>query len=103
MKIAAVLLALAVPFGASAGQPMVSAFGSFDSGDTCYSWNGGHKSAGSFSKCSTPVIIAIAPAPTPAPLAAAPTPNPVMVPMQTCAPPPKATRHIVKKKPAVKC
>jgi hypothetical protein len=67
----------------------------------CYSWEGGHKSAGSFSKCGPRWVIAERKAPVVlAPLAAPPTPNPVMVPMQSC--PPVAVPHkrpIVKRKP----
>ena len=81
-----------------------SAQGFVDS-PTCYSWEGGRGSAGSFSKCSPELMAAAKPAPkvVPAPLAAPPTANPVMVPMQqTCAPPPKP---VVKKKrpPPPKC
>ena len=95
---ALLILALLVPFGASA-----QGFGSLDAGDTCYSWEGGHKSAGSFSKCQ-PNIRVVVQAP-PAPVAVAPqiAPSPIMMPM-TCAPEPKATRHIVRKrKPVAKC
>lgn len=88
----AFLLALALPLGAVA--QMVDE-------PVCYSWEGGHKSAGSFSKCGPRWVIAAKPAAVvPAPLAAAPTPAPMMVPMQSC--PPVAVPHkkpIVKRKP----
>jgi hypothetical protein len=68
-----------------------------DPGETCYTWEGGHKSAGSFSKCSPSVVIAAAPLPPPV------VQSPVMMPMsapvvqQTCAPAPK--KPIIRKKP----
>lgn len=85
-----------------AAIPCAKAAGFADSGVTCYSWNGGNYSSGSFSKCSDAWVVAAKPAPVvPAPLAAPPTVTPVMIPM-TCAPPPKPVLH--KKKPApVKC
>lgn len=68
---------------------------------TCYSWNGGHKSAGSFSKCSHWVVQAAAPAPAPvvvpAPVVQA---APVQV-MQSCPPPerpPIVRKHKVRPK-----
>jgi hypothetical protein len=70
---------------------------------TCYSWNGGNFSAGSFSKCHTdnwPVAVAQAKLPPPV------QPSPIMMPQSapvSCVPPP---RHIVKRKPkpkAVEC
>lgn len=72
---------------------------------TCYSWNGGHKSAGSFSKCNHWVATAPTAAPVVlAPLAAPPTVAPVMVPMQSCPPLPVPHRKpIVKRKPKVQC
>lgn len=98
MKNIALALALAVPFMASAAG--FAPLSMSDTGETCYTWEGGRGSAGSFSKCSPSVVIAQAPAP----LSAPPTVNPVMVPMQTCAlPPAKPHRRIVKKKPPVKC
>jgi hypothetical protein len=70
----------------------------------CYSWNGGHKSAGSFSKCEHWVVVA----PRPVPAVAPPTPvvaAPIM-PMvqQTCAPPPRPVirRHRPAPKPVCK-
>jgi hypothetical protein len=74
-----------------------------DTGETCYTWEGGHKSAGSYSKCNPTVVIVAAPV-VPAPLAAPPTPNAQMVPMQSC--PPIAKPHhkpIVKRKPKIQC
>jgi hypothetical protein len=97
MKAAAVLLALAVPFMASAQQ------GGFIGNDepTCYSWEGGHKSAGSFHKCGPRWVAAAKPQPVPAPFAAPPTANPVMVPMQSCPPvaTPQKKKPIIKRKP----
>lgn len=69
----------------------------------CYSWSGGHKSAGSFSKCG-PAWVAAAPAakplPVPAPMAA-----PVALPPQvSCVPPAKPIikpKH--KPKPKTQC
>ena len=71
---------------------------------TCYSWNGGNFSAGSFSKCHNDVIAIATPkaAPLPPPV----QPSPIMMPQSapvSCVPPP---RHIVKRKPkpkAVEC
>jgi len=94
-KVTFPLALLLVSFGASA--QMVDE-------PVCYSWNGGHKSAGSFSKCGPAWVVAkaappmMAPAPLPAPQIA---PSPIMMPM-TCAPEPKATKRIVKRKPAPK-
>jgi hypothetical protein len=98
MKHLAIALALAVPMAASAAgfAPLAMS----DPGETCYTWEGGHKSAGSFSKCSPSVVIAAAPLPPPV------VQSPVMMPMsapvvqQTCAPPPKPV--IRKKRPAPK-
>jgi hypothetical protein len=98
MKAAAVLLALAVPFMASA-QGLIG-----NDEPTCYSWEGGHKSAGSFHKCGPRWVAAAKPQPTPAPFAAPPTAAPVMVPMQSCAPP-AVKKPVLKKKkrPPLKC
>ena len=76
----------------AAGYPPLSMS---DSGETCYTWEGGHKSAGSFSKCSPQVAVAAAPKPVVA--------SPIMMPMSapvTCAPPPKPLVH--KKRPPPK-
>ena len=67
---------------------------------TCYSWNGGNHSSGSFIQCDTwkaPVkVAAVLPPPV--------QPSPVMMPMSapvTCAPPPKPVLH--KHKPKKQC
>jgi hypothetical protein len=52
-------VALAFPVG-------VMAQGFTDPGPTCYSWNGGHKSAGSFTQCNPelqPAYVVMAPEP----------------------------------------
>jgi len=90
-------IALAVLCGAVQAQ-------GFADEPTCYSWNGGHKSAGSFSKCPQPFVVAKAPAPPPAPVV---VPAPVVqalppVVQQTCAPPPKPVIKPKRKAP-VKC
>jgi hypothetical protein len=92
------ILALLVPFGASA-----QGFANNDMG-TCYSWNGGNHSSGSFIKCN-PELQPIKKAVVPAPLAAAPTPAPMVVPMQSCPPIEVKPRPKVMKKrpPPVKC
>jgi hypothetical protein len=67
----------------------------------CYSWAGGDKSAGSFVRCTPPLLAAAKP---PAPPAVAPAPAPVMMPMASCPPVKEpAAKKIVKRKPAVKC
>ncbi len=53
---------------------------------TCYSWNGGNFSAGSFSKCRTDVVMAAAPPPAPVAVPAQQV-APVVI-QQSCAPPP---------------
>ncbi len=96
MKYLAILLALPMMASAQGFAPMRMS----DPGDTCYTWTGGNFSAGSFSKCQPTIVIAAAPAP----LSAPPVASPVMVPMQSCPPPPpKATRHLIKKKPKIQC
>jgi hypothetical protein len=91
-----ILLALLLPLGAAAQVQM-------DDGGPCYSWQGGNYSAGSFSKCPQPLVVAKAKpvaAPLPTPQIA---PSPIMMPM-TCVPAPKATKRVVKKrKPLPKC
>lgn len=88
------LLLLALPFGASAQG--------FYESDTCYTWQGGNFSAGSFTKCNPPWIIVKAEPKVVATPVAQPViqPSPVMMPI-TCAPEPKPV--IRKKKPAKKC
>jgi len=62
------------------GSAYAQGFPSFASGDsTCYSWNGGNYSAGSFTKCTPVVLVQAKPSP---PVAApvvqqAPAPAPV--------------------------
>jgi hypothetical protein len=51
--------------------------GGFVDEPTCYSWNGGHKSAGSFSKCQPELQAWVKP----------PAPPPVAVPAVVTAPP----------------
>jgi len=72
---------------------------------TCYSWNGGHKSAGSFSKCTPELQAHVArPVPAPAPTAVVvPPPAPVApVVMQSCPPPPAPKPYLAPKKPRPK-
>lgn len=75
------LIALAILAAASAANAQ-----SFASEVTCYNWQGGDKSAGSFSKCR-PDVIAAAPAPKPVAVVApaAVAPSPVMMPV-SCPP-----------------
>jgi hypothetical protein len=94
---ATLVLVLALPFGAYAQ-------GFADNGmGTCYSWNGGNHSSGSFVKCNAelqPMEAAVAPAP----LAAAP--SPMMMPMQSCPPvvvPQRKPKVMKKRPPPVKC
>jgi hypothetical protein len=74
-----------------------------DSGETCYSWEGGHKSAGSFSKCNPAVeVVVLQPMPPPPVVAAAPLPAPMM----SCPPiaEPVPRKPIVRKpRPKVIC
>jgi hypothetical protein len=81
---------------------------------TCYSWNGGHKSAGSYSKCNPPLLpvvvqpVAVAtpvttPTATPSPVVQS---TPIMMPV--CVNPvppdkPKPKRRYYKPKPHSKC
>jgi hypothetical protein len=68
---------------------------------TCYSWEGGHKSAGSFSKCPQPWVVkkVAAPAP-PAPVVAAPVLQSNVCPPQiTVIPEPRKPKPIIKRKP----
>lgn len=98
------LLAAALALVAMVGPPIVAAQGFVDE-PLCYSWEGGHKSAGSFSKCNGPWVVAQKPKPqvvaAPAPMPQI-APSPIMMPMTTCAPPPKP---VLKKKrpPPKKC
>ena len=96
MKKLGFVLALLVPFGALASGFAPLTMG--DTGETCYSWEGGHKSAGSYSKCSPAVVVAKLPPPVVA--------SPVMMPMSapvTCAPPPKPVLRHHKPKPKPVC
>lgn len=78
---------------------------------TCYSWEGGHKSAGSFSKCGPVWVTAKAKPAPPAPVVTPiPTPQAAPVPLATpvaCTPPPKPIlkkRHKAKRRVVVpKC
>ncbi len=76
-----------------------------DEGEVCYSWEGGHKSAGSYSRCQPTVQVAvlqpIAPPPVveAAPLAA----PPVCPPQISVMPEPKKPRILRKRPPVPKC
>ncbi len=95
---------IAVAILSAAACAHAQPFQSFAGADTtCYNWNGGNFSAGSFSKCRTDVIVAAAPKAvpvTPAPVALAP--SPVMMPM-SCPPPPIVTPRKHKPKPKPVC
>jgi hypothetical protein len=68
---------------------------------TCYSWSGGNKSAGSFSKCNQWKVAAAPPAPPPPAVVAAPLmQNTVCPPHIILTPEPKKA---VKRKPLPKC
>ena len=75
-----------------------------DPGETCYSWEGGHKSAGSFSKCQPSVEVVVLNQ-LPPPVLPSPIMMPQSAPMASC--PPLPTPHkrkpIVKRKPRVQC
>ena len=75
----------------------------FQDEPTCFSWAGGHKSSGSYSKCNpdlqpvkkappvvTPVVVP--PAPVVTPVVAAPAPT------MSCPPPPAANKPVFIKK-----
>ena len=82
----------------------------FTDSPTCYSWEGGHKSSGSFSKCNTDLQPA---AKKPAPVVAALPPpvvaSPIMMPQSapqviSCAPMPKPIiKPKAKPKPKQQC
>jgi hypothetical protein len=95
---ATLVLVLALPSGAYAQ-------GFADNGmGTCYSWNGGNHSSGSFVKCNAELQPAKKAAVAPAPLAAAP--SPMMMPMQSCPPvvvPQRKPKVMKKRPPPVKC
>ena len=99
---AALILALA---GTAQAQVRVvqNAFGSFDAGDTCYQWSGGHGSAGAFSKCQPSINVAVlttTPQPAPTPVAD----SRVCPPQITVIPEPRH-KPIIKPKrpPPLKC
>jgi hypothetical protein len=103
VKHLALLGGLLVAFGANAGG--------FTDEPTCYSWNGGHKSAGSFTKCNTELQAWVKPhVPAPAPVAqAAPVQAPPIM-MPACIHPPATPvplkpkhKHKPKPKPTHKC
>ncbi len=107
-----VLLVMAVLSGGAQAQPPIG-FPAFPDQPTCYSWNGGHMSAGSFSKCPPEFLIVQVQQPAPLlpeipPLTTPPAPVVVPAPVVECpapAPiePPKPKpkrRHIV---PQPKC
>ncbi len=90
-------IALAILCGAVHAQ-------GFNDQPTCYSWEGGHKSSGSFSKCPgsiPPAPVKVAAAAPAAPVVPAPIVQAAPV-QQTCAPPPKPVIK-PKRKPPVKC
>lgn len=90
---------LLMSFGASA-QGLIA-----NDEPTCYSWNGGNYSAGSFNKCGPRWVAPAKPAPK---VVATPVaspqiaPSPIMMPQVSCAPPPKPLVK-PKRKPPVKC
>jgi hypothetical protein len=94
MKRAALLLALVAPFAVSAQG--------FTDEPTCYSWEGGHKSAGSFHKCGPRWETPRKAAPLPAPVVQSPIMMPMAAPV-TCVPPPKPVVTKRKHKPLPKC
>jgi hypothetical protein len=87
------ILALLVPFGASA---------QFTDHTTCYSWNGGNHSSGSFIQCDTYKVAEKRSAPLPAPVVQSPVMMPMAAPV-TCAPPPKPVLHKKRRPPPPKC
>jgi len=98
MKRAALLAALLVA-AASATAAGFAPLSLQDAGETCYSWNGGNFSAGSFSKCQPVVVIAQA--------APAPPPPPAPVLINNVCPPqvilePEPRKRIVHRKPRPK-
>lgn len=83
---------------------------------TCYSWSGGYKSSGSFSKCTPELMAAAKPTPPPVAVSAPVAPTPVVAPapmmsplmMPICANPvpldkPKPKKHKPKPKPKHIC
>ncbi len=94
------LIALALLAGAAHAQT----FASFSQTTTCYGWNGGNFSAGSFSQCRTDMVAVPAPKPIPVtPVALAP--SPIMAPM-SCPPiaePAKPKVYKPKPKPKTVC
>jgi len=73
---------------------------------TCYTWEGGHKSAGSFTKCPGPWVMPkkAAPPPPPAPVVAAPVMQNVVCPPQVILEPePVKKRRHYKPRPRPVC
>jgi len=73
-----------------------------DTGEVCYSWEGGHKSAGSFSRCQPVVQVAVLQpmAPPPAPMVMS---SPVCPPQVILEPEPRKHRPIRKPRPKAVC
>lgn len=92
MKKLSFLLMLGIAFAANAQG--------FTDEPTCYSWEGGHKSAGSFTKCPGPWVVAKKPAPAPvaAPVVAAPILQSTVCPPQVVLQP-EPTKRKAKPKP----
>jgi len=97
---AALIFALAAPASAGGFAPLRMT----DPGETCYSWEGGHKSAGSFSKCQPSVEVVVLNQ-LPPPVLPSPIMMPQSAPMASCPPLPTPHKHkpIVKRKPRVQC
>lgn len=91
--------------------PLVAFAGGFVDEPTCYSWEGGHKSAGSFSKCTPawvlppekpPVVAVAVTAPVAAPVVV--HQSPIMMPQSHPAPKPVVKKkHKPKPKKKLKC
>lgn len=76
-----------------------------DTGDVCYSWNGGHKSAGSFSNCQPSVqVTVLTPVPPEPVVQQAPAPIMQACPPQiSVMPEPHKKRPIIRHRPKVEC
>jgi hypothetical protein len=86
--------------------PLAASAQSLGDHTTCYSWNGGNHSSGSFIQCDTWTVPQkkVAVAPLPPPVVASPIMMPMSAPV-TCVPPPKPVvqKKRVWKKPPPKC
>ncbi len=94
------VIAMLVLAGLTMFAPKAHAQG-FDDQPTCYSWEGGHKSAGSFSKCTRWEVAKAPVAPPPAPVVVPPPvmQNVVCPPQVILEPVPQKHKAPIKRRP----